>query len=233
METNCYFVVKTKNQKHLAMLYDLMGKVIEANEREFIDTISEIDEENQSFVVDLDVGCGVNALEYILAIDYLFKKNNITGICFDVEGVEDLDYGSYTAFMLNYNDGDIAVKSVSFEAEDYVEDDYYDDDDEEDDYCEDDIDSLTEEEIYEDAEKEAFERLKDMSFLTNINDHRMVGNIVPIDENLLDNIVVTFTPTGVKYKAGRAVVGSDDEWLNEPEWDDLFEELLEENDDEE
>lgn len=188
METNCGFIVKSKSQKQLELVADIIAKAIEAQERDYSDTISEIDEEEMSFSVEMESGCGVNAIEYIMTVDYILRKHGIKGVCFDVEGVEDLDYGAYTAFMLNYNDGDIAVKSIPFEGDDF-EPDYYDDD-EEDDYDEDEIDGLTEDEKIQSAEEEAFERLKEIPYQTDLSLCGLMGEIVPVDEEVLDAIVL-------------------------------------------
>ena len=188
METNCGFVVKSKNEKQLKLLADIIAKAIEAQERDYSDTISEIDEEELSFSVEMESGCGVNAIEYVMTIDYILKKNDIKGVCFDVEGVEDLDYGAYTAFMLNYNDGDIAVKSIPFEADDFESDCY--DDDEEDDYNEDEFDGLSEDDEIQSAEEEAFERLKEIPYQTDLSLCGLMGEIVPIDKEVLDEIVL-------------------------------------------
>ena len=90
--------------------------------------------------------------------------------------------------MLNYNDGDIAVKSIPFEADDFESDCY--DDDEEDDYNEDEFDGLSEDDKIQSAEEEAFERLKEIPYQTDLSLCGLMGEIVPIDKEVLDEIVL-------------------------------------------
>ena len=189
MQSTCNFTVKCKKLEHANIVKALFEKLVVSFDRTWFDTISEIDKREFSFDVEAENGLGVNVIEYLEAIDYIFKKYDVSDIDFEVEGVEDLDCGSYNAFVISYDAGVLSIKDTHFEVDFDDEDDYFDEDDEDFDETDDFVDNM---ESYWNAEAEAYKNLEKQKAKTDLTKHSMAGTANPIDVEKLNAIEISF-----------------------------------------
>ncbi len=192
MQANCSFYIKTKDLQKLTFLKKLFEQIINVTDRIYFDDVTCIDENDGSFTVDMENGMGVNVLEYVIAADYLLKKNNISDISFEIRGVDDMDFNTYNAFIMNYDNGIIGIRETRFGIpEDRMKDDDEIFDNDDDFFTGDECDDLLKKaNAYWDKEEQVFEELEKETPVNDLNKHGLAGEIEPINEKLLDSITI-------------------------------------------